>query len=345
MIAIKDNKDNLPVIQADNYGAFFQQEKMKFMSGVLWKKIVDSFWQEMRLHVSPNDVDELIRFLRNKRETILLSYQGGRYFQYWKDCFNGDNKQHDEAKFIKILDTVFDGQIDRADIDAFFSWHCLTESIDLLLGKVIEEQNSFAGATINFFYNDGGEIHFGKPSGKQHTEETSDEEPLKNIIFNERLFNSNAILAKLRDTIAAAIDMGDATIMFGRPQIIRINPNVQGEWYYLIKTIKESGIAKRTIGDTIFVDQMIEWFPMLFPDDTLEDFKDYKRRLLKSISAERRLWKQGKMKQEVELRDMWAKGMGKVLGNAKANRIYEIAYKGLCANITNLKHEIERGQE
>ena len=70
-------------------------------------------------------------------------------------------------------------------------------------------------------------IHFGKPSNRQQTEETVDEEPLKNIIFNERLFNSNARLAKLRDTIAAAIDMGDATIMYGKPQEMRINPSVQ----------------------------------------------------------------------------------------------------------------------
>jgi len=52
---------------------------------------------------------------------------------------------------------------------------------------------------------------------------------LKNIIFNERLFNSNARLAKLRDTIAAAIDMGDATIMYGKPQETRVNPSVQSE--------------------------------------------------------------------------------------------------------------------
>ena len=332
----------MPVIQADNYSAFFRQEQMKFLSGVLWRKIVDSFWQEMRLHVSPNDVEELVRFLRNKREAILQSYQNGRYFQYWKDCFNGETKLHDEAKFVKVLDTVFDGHIDRADLDAFFSWHCLTENIDLLLGKVLEQQKSFAGATINFFYDDGGEIHFGKPSNRQQTEETVDEEPLKNIIFNERLFNSNARLAKLRDTIAAAIDMGDATIMYGKPQETRINPSVQSEWNYIMKGIKESGISKSTMGDTTFIEQMVEWFPMLFPDETLEKFKEYKRKLARSISSERSLWKQGKMKQEVTLKEMWAKGIGKVLGDAKANRIYEIAYKGLFTSLTALKHEIER---
>lgn len=172
-------------------------------------------------------------------------------------------------------------------------------------------------------------------------EETVDEEPLKNIIFNERLFNSNARLVKLRDTIAAAIDMGDATIMYGKPQEMRINPSVQSEWNYIMKGIKESGVAKSSMGDTTFVEQMIEWFPMLFPDETPEKFKEFKRNLLKSISAERRLWKQGKLKMEMTLKEMWAKGIGKVLGDAKANRVYEIAYRGLFTNLTALKHEIE----
>ncbi len=172
-------------------------------------------------------------------------------------------------------------------------------------------------------------------------EDEKDETILRNHIFNERLFNSNARFAKLRDTIAAAIDMGDATIMYGKPQETRINPSVQSEWNYIMKGIKESGVAKSSMGDTAFIEQMVEWFPMLFPDETPEKFKEFKRKLLKSISAERRQWKQGKIKMEVTLKEMWAKGIGKVLGDAKANRIYEIAYKGLFTNLTALKHEIE----
>ncbi len=109
-----------------------------------------------------------------------------------------------------------------------------------------------------------------------------------------------------------------------------------------MKAIKDAGVAKGKMGDTTFLEQMIEWYPMLFPDDTPEKFKEYKRKLLRSISGERSLWKQGKMKEEVALKEMWAKGIGKVLGNAKANRIYEIAYKGLSSNLISLKHEIER---
>ena len=168
------------------------------------------------------------------------------------------------------------------------------------------------------------------------------EEPLRNYIFNEKLFDSNARLAKLRDTIAAAIDMGDATIMYGEPQLMRINPAVQNEWYYIVKAISESGVAKLKISDTEFVEQMVEWFPMLFPDETPETFKKYKRRLLKSISAERRIWKQGKMNIEVTLKEMWTKGISHLLGTAKAERVYDIAYKGLYMKLTALKQEIAK---
>lgn len=342
MIIIKEHNKTLPVIQADNYGAFFEQEQMKFLSGSLWKKIMNSFWQEMRLHVSPNDVEELVRFLRNKREAILEGYKNERLFHYWIDSFDGSTKQHDKAKFIKIIDTVCDGQIDRTDLDAFFSWYCLTTNIDLLLGKVLEQQKIQKGSTINFFYNDGGEINFGSSAHDKKKESSMDEEPLKNYIFNDRLFDSNIRFSKLRDIIASAIDMGDATIMYGKPQELRINPMVQNEWYYILKAISESGVAKSKLSDTLFVEQMVEWFPMLFPDETPEKFKEYKRRLLKSISAERRIWKQGKMNIEVSLKEMWAKGLSSRLGTAKAERFYEIAYKGLYLNLTALKQDIAK---
>lgn len=342
MITISENKYNLPAIQAEDYRGFFNKARIDFMNGPIWKKILDSFWQEMKLHVSPDDVEELSRFLRNKREAILENYHNGRFFQYWKDCFDGATKQHDEAKFIKVLEMVFDGQIDRSDFDAFFSWYCLTKTIDALLGQINEQRLSQKGTIINFFYNDGGEIHFGtKTKGKQK-DAPVEEEPLKNFIFNVSLFDSNSRLAKLRDTIAAAIDMGEATIMYGKPQEVRINPASKNEWYYIVKAICESGVARTKISNTNFVEQMVEWFPMLFPDETPETFKDFKRKLSKSISEERHLWRKGSMKQEVPLKEIWSKGMVKVLGAAKAERVNQIANKGLLTHLLALKQDIER---
>ena len=76
------------------------------------------------------------------------------------------------------------------------------------------------------------------------TKNETDETPLRNHIFQERIFNTNERLLRLRNTIAAAIDMGDATIMYGRPQEMRINPNAKNEWYYIVKAVEEAGVAK-----------------------------------------------------------------------------------------------------
>ena len=342
MITISDTKTTLPALQQDDYKAFFHQEKVKFLNGASWQKIVESFWREMRLSVSPNDAEALVLFLRNKRDAILQAYKQAEFFVFWNRCFDSATKQFDEEKFIRLLCIAYSNSIERSDLDAFFAWHCLTGCIDDLLSRVLERQNTFTGATINFFYNDGGEIHFGTPTGKETNETPVEEDPLRNIIFSERLFDSNARLSKLRDTIAAAIDMGDATIMYGEPQEVRINPAVQSEWYYIIKALEEARVTRSKISVTGFIEQVMEWYPMLFPDGTKEEWEKFKRRLSKSISDEKSLWKQGRMKEVVSLRDMWAKGISKQIGSVKANRIYEIAYKGLFRNLETLKAEIER---
>ncbi|MBQ6064549.1 MAG: hypothetical protein IJK87_13145 [Prevotella sp.] len=342
MITISDTKSTLPTIQKDNYKAFFHQEQMKFLSGTTWQNTVGAFWKEMRLNVSPNDVEVLVSFLRNKRDAILQAYRQEEFFVFWNRCFDSAIKLFDEEKFIHLLCLAYSNHIERSDLDAFFAWYCLTGFIDELLSRILEHQSSLAGATINFFYNDGGEIHFGTPSGKKAENTTAEEDPLRNIIFSERLFDSNARLAKLRDTIASAIDMGDATIMYGKPQAMRIDPTVKSEWYYIVKSIEEAKVAHDKLSVTGFIEQMMEWYPMLFPDGTKEEWEKFKRRLSKSISDEKSLWRQGKMKEVVSLREMWAKGISKKIGSAKANRIYEIAYKGLFRNLENLKGEIER---
>lgn len=342
MITISDTKSTLPAIQQDDYKSFFQQEQMKFLSGTTWQNIIGSFWREMRLNVSPNDVEALVSFLRNKRDAILQAYKQEEYFVFWNRCFNSFTKQFDEEKFIRLLCIAYSDQIERTDLNAFFAWYCLTGFIDELLSRVLERQTSLAGTTINFFYNDGGEIHFGTPSGMKAESSSVEEEPLRNIIFNERLFDSNARLIKLRDIIAAAIDMGDATIMYGKPQSIRINPAIQSEWYYIFKSIEEAKVAHGKLTVSGFIEQMMEWYPMLFPGDTKEEWDKFKRKLTKAVSDEKSLWRYGKMKKVVSLREMWSKGISKKIGGTKANRIYELAYKGLLRNLENLKVEVER---
>ena len=342
MITINESNNSLPAIRQNDYNTFFQQEKIKFLNEVKWKKILESFWRETRLNVSPNDIDALVSFLRNKRDTILQAYKQCEFFIFWNRCFDNNTKQFDEAKFIRLLSVAYNDKIEKNELDDFFSWLCLTEYIDELLSKVIEHQKKYSGATINFFYNEGGEMNFGTPSKKKSKETTVEEEPLRNFIFKSQLFDSNNRLAKLRDTIAAAIDMGEATLMYGKPQEMRINPSVQSEWYYIVKALEEAKVTQNKMSVVSFIEQIMEWYPMLFSVVTKDEWIKLKRRLSKSISDEKSLWRQGKTKQVVTLREMWAKGINKILGSAKSERIYQIAYKGLYVNLVNLRTEIER---
>ncbi|MBQ8601720.1 MAG: hypothetical protein IJ413_04115 [Bacteroides sp.] len=167
------------------------------------------------------------------------------------------------------------------------------------------------------------------------------ESPLRNHIFNEKIFDTNDRLIRLRNCIASAIDMGDATIMYGKPQDYRINPEAQNEWYYIVKAIEESGVAKK-FAVTQFIEQMQEWFPTLFPSESKEEWEKFKRRLSKSISEEKGLWKHGKMKEVIPLRDMWAKQRSLGMDAAKMERIYAIAHQGLLRNLDDLKQEITK---
>lgn len=167
------------------------------------------------------------------------------------------------------------------------------------------------------------------------------EPPLRNQLFQARIFDTNDRLIRLRDTIASAINMGEATTLYGNPQEVRINPNAKNEWYYIIKAIKEAGVAK-DFTSTDFLDQMREWFPNLFPHTSMEEWEDSKRRLSKSISAEKKLWKHGAMQEEIPLKDMWAKQKLLGMDAAKMERVYAIAYKGLYQNLEDLKQEITK---
>ena len=215
--------------------------------------------------------------------------------------------------------------------------------------------------TINFTFNfhapvgqniahvDKLEAHFDKDMTMQvvdtnalvNNRTVNSAEPLHNYIFQHRIFDTNERLIKLRNFIASAIDMGDATSRYGEPQETRINPNANNEWYYILKAIKEADVAK-DFTSTGFLEQMREWFPMLFSMDSPEEWEEYKRRLSKSISAERSLWKYGAMQEEIPLKDMWAKQQQLQMDSAKMNRIYAMVYKGLYQNLLDLKDNIAK---
>lgn len=343
MISIQDsNSPKLPVIFDGDYASFFQREEMLFLASSSWKKVCCNFGREMKLSVSPCDIEELKNFLRNKREQILKDFQGHDYYMLWNKCFDLNTNSFNKIKFVKTLVTLYDEGIDRIELDSFLAWYCLTKQIDRYLSLILEQEKNKRSSVINFYYNDIGEIRFANETGyNEKVDDICDEEPLRNYIFQERIFDSNERLIMLRSIIASAIDMGDATPLYGQPQEMRINPNAQNEWYYIVKAIEESGVTKKfTI--THFIEQMIEWFPILFPSSSKEEWEKFKRRLSKSISEEKRLWKHGKMKNVIPLKDMWAKRNQIAMDSAKLERVYAIVYKGLYQNLVDLKDKIAK---
>ena len=137
--------------------------------------------------------------------------------------------------------------------------------------------------------------------------------------------------------------MGEASTKYGMPQEVRINPNTKNEWYYIIKAIKEADVAK-DFTSTDFLDQMNEWFPFLFLIDSPEEWESFKRNFSKSISEEKSLWKHGKMKDVIPLKDMWAKQKQIAMDSAKMERIYAIAYKGLYQSLLDFKDNIAKAK-
>lgn len=173
---------------------------------------------------------------------------------------------------------------------------------------------------------------------------TDDEDPLKNFIFKAKLFDSNDRLSELRRTIAHAIDMAEYNEMFGETNPYIISPEAQNEWYYIMKAIEEAEIAVSRMTVPSFIDQMIDWYPWLFKFGTAEEMAASKRKLAKSISHEKGLWKYGKAKEVTRLKDMWARRQPLGIDSAKVERMYNAAYKGLLLKLLELKQEIEKQQ-
>lgn len=142
-------------------------------------------------------------------------------------------------------------------------------------------------------------------------EEEKDETILRNQIFNGRLFDTNEKLLRLRKVIAHSIDMGEYNAMFGEP-----NPST--------------------------IDQMIDWYPWLFSFETPEDMQAFKRKMEKSISHEKSIWKYGKAKEVAKLKDMWARYNQTNIDYAKVERMFNAAYTGLCVKLIALKQEIAK---
>lgn len=150
-----------------------------------------------------------------------------------------------------------------------------------------------------------------------------------NLIFNTRIFTTEAQYEELHDTILSFIGQEESTIKTTsqKPKYL-LNPNTQAEWYYIMKAISESRVANTDqLTDSKFLRQMRAWFPSQFMIKEGEDETKMLRRYALSISRERQLWITGVEKHNVAINDMIAHGYSRNMDQAKILRLCNMTKK------------------
>lgn len=336
---------NLPSVINDDYKSYFMQERMRYLLSDDWQRVEANFKKELKLHIIPNDFENLVLYLREQRESCLQTFKSkGLVSSLWDKSFNRQYSRFDEVEFIRKLYVVSDGNIDLQDLNEFFSYYCLNAMIETVMQEALRRKKMQPSGNFNVFINNG-DVTFGcSNSGEESSSESDEEEDvLKNIIFKTKLFDTNSRLSALRTIVAHAIDMAEYNELFGDSNPYTINPEAQNEWYYIMRAFEESEIITRMTVPK-FIDQMMEWYPWLFKFDSLEEMVAFKRNLAKSISHEKGLWKYGKAQEVTKLKDMWARFNRLGIDSTKVERMYNAVYTGLLLKLIKLKQEIEKQQ-
>lgn len=326
-----------------DYEVIYRAELAKFISSKRWANERSKLLSSIKLHVADRDMEALKAFLREERERCLKSFQTNSQFYILEKCFDDNLGTFDVIKFFQKLIVVNEGELDSAELVDFFIYHCLTNTIDHLLAQAFDWEARQKSATINAdnIVIVNGEIIIQK-SKKQQQEENVVGEELENIIFNHRIFDTDDKLTKLRDLIAASINMGEDNGKLVLPEKEQINPGAKNEWYYILKAIEEAGVINgRKFKDSTFIEQMISWFPWLFQFDSAEEMNVYKRNWQKSISHERSLWR--RKGNVTPIKDMWANYKNLNLERSKVVRMNTIA-KGLLRKLSDYRSEIFMSQ-
>ena len=166
-------------------------------------------------------------------------------------------------------------------------------------------------------------------------------EPVLRPHFFKRLFDTNAQLLEVRRLLAGCMGMDELGARCEQKDACYVNPGVQGEWYYVMQAVEESEVTRR-FTDVEFVEMLLDWFPWLCKTTEASAKEEFKRKVAKSISHERGLWKYGKMKEVTRFRDMWARQRALGISYAKLERLYAAAYTGLCQKLIQLKEKIQK---
>lgn len=325
----------------------FDAAKIKFMASPLWRKLLKELIQSMKMEVADGDVEALKKFLRMKRTECLESFKSKGCFYIWKRCFDMETQSYDGGAFMKKLHACNEDGIDPSDIEDVFSYVCLTENVEILLQRAIALEKQEKSANVisillqQIVYNNGT-IQFNSSKTESAADDDEEEEILRNIIFSDRLFTTNKSLHRLRNEIGKSIDFDDYNPVFGDVDRPKINPVMQNEWYYIWKGISESGVCAKRFSVQNFIEQMIRWYPWVFKEfQTLEEKKAFMEKMGKSISHERAHWKYGSAKEDVPIKDMWAKWKVLQLDYSRVAKFQPVC-KDLCHALQDLKSSIEQ---
>lgn len=176
------------------------------------------------------------------------------------------------------------------------------------------------------------------PADEQQENVVEDEQILKPLFFNPRIFNNNDRLHQLRKTIGHYLEMGDANDEFGEPIEYRLDLRNNNEWYYLMKAIEEADIAS-SFHVPELVEMVLQWFPKLHIFDDNEQIEPYKGRISRSVSKEKNKWK---YKNEVTLlKDMLIRCEVLQLNYDNVFRMFQASYKGLYSALIALKKNLQ----
>ena len=176
-----------------------------------------------------------------------------------------------------------------------------------------------------------------KPQDKPE-EEDSSVAPLaqSNLIFNPRLFTTEAHYERLRQAILTFVGHDEGTTLASEYQI---DPATQAEWYFVLKAIGEVGQVTRSgrLTDADFLRQMQAWFPTLFVGK--DGSEKMLRRYASSISAERKKWTAGMDSHEVSIRDMFAHSHARGYDQARTLRLHGVA-EGLRRRLEEISKSV-----
>lgn len=179
-----------------------------------------------------------------------------------------------------------------------------------------------------------------KKDRKENKNYSSSSIAQSNIIFNPHIFTTETCYRKLYETIRSFIKQREATTENENEtnRKFQINPEIQAEWYYILKAIDEAKVTRRSrkLTDADFLRQMRIWFPAFFLMKEDEDEEKMIRRYASSLSVERQKWIESSEKQEIAISDMIAHSQKRDRDRLKAIRYHGIA-EGLRAQLEEMK--------